>query len=503
MKPLHTLALSALATALLIPAEASAQETFMRGDVNLNGVIDEGDANQLVDSIYFQGPLLCEDAGDYNDDGTLNVADVISILNRLNSGGAPPPAPFPTAGVDPTADSLSCEVSLPGDSMLKVVNREPEVLDRFSFERVVQTIIDTSNNNVSVTPTSFYQVHWWAFWATHCNDPLPNSSFPQSCSEAERGLGDNDPFAETGGINPDSYEPVALFNRFDLAPADGSHCGEQRIVFGKVSGQTDPLDRNMLIFEAQLPNPLPAQGLAGCRAIAEQWDMARAASPTGRADLLEELFFDGLDVAHGVRLPPALHADHFRPGAGQVRSNMLQGEPTWTLREFQLTDCDELPHICVEYLRQRVLPSAPAPELFAGNDIGFMMALLDWIPALASDPFTPLDIPEQYRAPSNPIVATQDFNQVASTTMRSVIDSYLATEQIPLTSTDVLNRATHQTCAGCHQLQSGADLGDGVTAPFSLGFLHVNEHGVLSHGLMSRFLPEREQMMDDYLASLP
>jgi hypothetical protein len=45
---------------------------------------------------------------------------------------------------------------------------------------------------------------------------------------------------------------VGLFNRFDLAPFDGSHCGEYRIVYAKHSGIANSLARNMIIFEAAL-----------------------------------------------------------------------------------------------------------------------------------------------------------------------------------------------------------------------------------------------------------
>ena len=32
------------------------------------------------------------------------------------------------------------------------------------------------------------------------------------------------------------FFPVALFNRFDLAPEDGAHCGEYRIVYAMHDG---------------------------------------------------------------------------------------------------------------------------------------------------------------------------------------------------------------------------------------------------------------------------
>jgi hypothetical protein len=43
--------------------------------------------------------------------------------------------------------------------------------------------------------------------------------------------------------------PLALFNRFDLAPETWSHCGEHRIVYGLKRPEPDtPLDRFLLIF---------------------------------------------------------------------------------------------------------------------------------------------------------------------------------------------------------------------------------------------------------------
>jgi len=43
-----------------------------------------------------------------NDNGAVNIADVISLLSYLFSGGAPPPIPFLFPSVDPTADLLPC-----------------------------------------------------------------------------------------------------------------------------------------------------------------------------------------------------------------------------------------------------------------------------------------------------------------------------------------------------------------------------------------------------------
>ena len=88
---------------------ASAQE-FDRGDANGDGVFDG-----LVDGFailnWFAGQELnCLDAADANDDGSVNVVDVVYVLYYHFGGGVfPPPAvPFGFCGVDPTADALDC-----------------------------------------------------------------------------------------------------------------------------------------------------------------------------------------------------------------------------------------------------------------------------------------------------------------------------------------------------------------------------------------------------------
>ena len=53
--------------------------------------------------------LSCQDACDSNDDGVLNIADPIALLNHLFADGGPLPAPHPGCGPDGTPDSLECE----------------------------------------------------------------------------------------------------------------------------------------------------------------------------------------------------------------------------------------------------------------------------------------------------------------------------------------------------------------------------------------------------------
>jgi hypothetical protein len=73
-------------------------------------------------------------------------------------------------------------------------------------------------------------------------------------------------FAEPD-TSPNAYIHIGLFNRFELAPSGGAHCGEHRIVYAKQSDIATGRERNLLIFEAMLSNPHLDQGLAGCKKI--------------------------------------------------------------------------------------------------------------------------------------------------------------------------------------------------------------------------------------------
>jgi hypothetical protein len=91
---------------------------FIRGDCNFSDVgalsVDIADAAAAVGYFFFSGDAKfnapCDDACDANDDGRLDVADVVFHLNYLAIPKSPkPPAPGPTRrGTDPTRDSLGC-----------------------------------------------------------------------------------------------------------------------------------------------------------------------------------------------------------------------------------------------------------------------------------------------------------------------------------------------------------------------------------------------------------
>ncbi len=85
---------------------------FLRGDCNTDTLVDLSDAATVI-ATEFQGyNALCLDACDSNDDGIINLADSVYLLNFLFSFGDPTPDPGPySAGEDPTEDTLDCALA--------------------------------------------------------------------------------------------------------------------------------------------------------------------------------------------------------------------------------------------------------------------------------------------------------------------------------------------------------------------------------------------------------
>ncbi|MEC9475395.1 MAG: S8 family serine peptidase [Planctomycetota bacterium] len=83
---------------------------FRRGDVNGDALFNIADPVSALAFLFTGGSISCDDAADCNDDGTVNIADAVSALAALFSGADPPPAPGPdSCGPDPTDDTLECD----------------------------------------------------------------------------------------------------------------------------------------------------------------------------------------------------------------------------------------------------------------------------------------------------------------------------------------------------------------------------------------------------------
>src|SRR5689334_19621888 len=143
----------------------------------------------------------------------------------------------------------------PIDLRRSLVITDPAILDGFDLQRVLQALIDRSGAT-STTPLSLYQ-QWFDTQnpkpgmavadAPHCDDFLTNgkpsfNGFPRRCPTPEGILALSNPFAAH------DYTPIGITNRFDLTPADGSNCGQYRIVYAKMDGGT-PGRHVRIIFE--------------------------------------------------------------------------------------------------------------------------------------------------------------------------------------------------------------------------------------------------------------
>jgi hypothetical protein len=70
-----------------------------------------------------------------------------------------------------------------------------------------------------------------------------------------------------------------------------------------------------------------------------------------------------------------------------------------------------------------------------------------------------------------------------------------------LTVDNILDRATTQTCGGCHQLSNNARLGGGLVWPPSRGFVHIDEQSALSAALTTTFIPHRLRVLEAFITA--
>lgn len=401
-----------------------------------------------------------------------------------------------------------------------LVNTDAFVLSRFPLARVYQQLLTLSGASAQ-RPVDVYQQMWDSldlstsakFDGPHCDDrDATINGFPVDCPRTETTL---------KRTEPSVFSPVALFNRFDLSAADGSHCGEFRIVYAL----TPPLSafvfgRDFIIFEGVLPNPNPKCGVEACRPVVDFWeglaaiDAGTAVGQRALADSLEKFYFAGL-----TGFEPVVHPQHYGAAGGQIRTNMFSNFVEWQLREFHLSSrCDEGGQ-CRQVLEPVTVKTNPYNELFK-------------LPSSASDARASIfqtSFPAQVKALSNDAVAqisftsedrfnagqstSQDANeryevQFGSSSVPNTFGDAISAElgnlgRSDLTPADIVRRATTQSCAGCHQLSNGVALGGKLnpTWPSSRNFVHVDESGFLSPALWCDFLPARKSVLDGFASS--
>lgn len=438
-----------------------------------------------------------------------------------NLGEASDQAALLTVGAeDEVCDGICDPITIDHDKSLIVT--DPEILERFRLRKVLDKL--ASDVGSSAGPDDIWR-QWWSSQRLRTGaDPAHHpfcddnggtiNGFPIECPRAESDL-EHDLL--------DAHTPVALVNRFDLAPMDGAHCGEYRIVYAK-DGQTVPAEpsqfggRNFLIFEGVLPNPNPECELAGCLPVAEFWQNLTTEPDVGtRADLLERFYFEGVCGFEEVVRPEhygleCRGEEGYGGACGQIRTNQFMQGP-WNLREYQLGfDNGEL------LVNQVTVKANPHVDLFTGADPSFNADYSSNISTLLPNPDginflflstdPSFDAGESPADPSGPFPENRYLTSAGSgleVDTQNELNALYGTP--PITVAELDERATTQSCGGCHQISNGAGLGTSVsggsplTWPGSLGFVHIDEFSNLSPALTDpgMFLDHREQVLFDYL----
>ncbi len=394
--------------------------------------------------------------------------------------------------------------TFPLDERKSIFITDQAILNLFTFDELMEKLASESGPHKISKEQLFQQ--WWdsanpkatfnlPFGGPNCDSGLLNT-FPYTCPRNEGQQVTVNPY---GPATPVTYTAIALSNRFNLTtPPEkgGTDCGEYRIVFERNSGSTNGLDRNLIIFEAVLPNPHPAEhSLKGCRPIQDFWESLSAPglSVATRAKLLQDFYYKGLPKDHVKPVVMAQHYGAATPSAeGQIRTNqfMAGANPqTWMLRQF---------HVVQDAQGMKIIPvpvaTNPPASLFnetINETLGssfrsnFLNQIAALTPVQANCNSTNLidcismETPSQdddgesiEGGPGGPPTAMDYAAAFAnSPNFKAAIQTRLGSGS-GLTPDDIIARAQTQTCAGCHHLSVNASLGGGLTWPATLGFSH-------------------------------
>ncbi|RKG70287.1 hypothetical protein [Corallococcus terminator] len=410
------------------------------------------------------------------------------------------------------------------DGRKSVAVTEASILAPFTLTNVLQQLV-AQNGGSGLNATQLFRQLWDTQNPSpgqpdlqpgaHCNDNGGSlNGFPYGCRTQEGAQA-----AANSPTSINSYSAIGLYNRFDLAPASGAHCGEYRVVFGKTSGGAG---RAFLILEASLPNPRPDLGLDGCRPVQSFWRDLSAKNVADRGTALRDFYFTGLPG-----FSPVFHINNYGlnpDGTGQVRINVFI-EPLWVLKEFKLQrQCPG--GVCTLKFAPVTVKTNPFGELFNPASThplaaSFRTHFVNQVPALAADNLNTFNyaVPDQFNAVQGD---SSTFNAVdeyslrfgsGPSAFRNDIQARLDLIGSDLTPTQIVARAQALSCSGCHQRSDSVDVGtlpDGSTMrfPSAAGFIHnleFTEPGpdgnrfFLSSALTQTFIPFRKQVMEGFL----
>jgi len=359
----------------------------------------------------------------------------------------------------------------------------------------------------------------------HCDDTVIGgipafNGFPRRCPTPEGQLAAT-PYADG------EFFPMGLINRFDLAPANGSNCGQYRLVFARREAPV-ALIRNHLIFEAVLPNPNPSAGLGACRPVAQFWaDLSDVDSMDERRARLEWFFFDGLPGFAPVVDPP-----NFADLGGIRTLQQTLPAPGNRLYQFRLRkECSG--NDCTLRFVPDVLENTVFGPLFDANGTdtpagrAFRDEFIRQLSTLSIPDLTLFhaSFPEAYlMVESNPVDTLFAFNYERPFTdslttakgraFRDRIVAELSRLGSPLTPDQVILRTFHENCVGCHGLNGATNFGDGLTLVVGFQGLSMISEDIMMDGeggpqtrygvdpiIEKQFVPVRMQILLDFLRS--
>ena len=426
--------------------------------------------------------------------------------------------------------------ALPLDPHLSIFVSDVESTSQLKFSEVMEQLVRQGRHKGQTRLELFHQ--WWDVAAQspglglgpHCDDesaPVGNAAdfsalatrngFPYRCPRFEQTEAQSDPFADESA--PAGYSAIAFSNRFDLIGSDVADpqqpwrlitpdCGEYRIVFARNSGKTaaavdstSALRRNLIIFEARVPNPKPRDGRAGCRPILDFWHglSDRSISAVERGKRLRRFYLEGLPQHH---VGPIVDLAHYTFGSGQIRTNQFLNARTasppspvdWTLREFKtVAESDGKVAIVPDSVKTN-----PGNDLFLASSVDPRVAPLTQeiraqLPQLAGLGLAPSASPVDrinaigFNVSGEGINAFESdekdpeigdvavaYSGASGTTenpvLKAAIQDALTKENLTLTPAQVVNRIKTQTCSGCHRFSDPGvspltDLGGGAVWP--------------------------------------
>ncbi len=404
-------------------------------------------------------------------------------------------------------DQLASQSGVPGMTALKLFNQ----------------LWDTQNPAPGIAPGPHCDDH-----SSFAGGPGLNE-FPWECPRVESYQAGVDPFR--GDPREHLYMPIGLFNRFDLAPSNGAHCGEYRIVYAMRPGHPDAIlrGRNFIIFEAILPNPMPAMGLDACKDVAVFWSQLSdpTMSDASRRSGLEKFYFHGLGMS-SISFDPVVHVNHYglmvggngySCSTGQIRTNQFVDGP-WNMREYKLTN-DCRCGTCELKMVPMTVKDNPYGDLFNSSSPeplapALRNTIINQVHTLATNDINRFGyrVDDSLNAAESPIDDPAQINNYPQQFVSSPFGPFASAiaANIPPTSSltpdHIIARAHALSCAGCHRQSDSADLGQGMIWPNSQGFTHVHEFASgtplsfeISDGLKDVFLPFREQILMEFLAA--